>query len=174
MILFPFNRQKNRGSKKLSISLQVTRGRVRPGTWAFGLPISDALCGHRQSQNRLPSADRMRLSFKDQWAELKGRWFLTREEVHSEEGPFTDPLPCATLPYWRLKILTDHSLTQWPSSCCTAENAGALKKWGDSPRCKVAGPCLSPRLPASHGSHCLVSSKAALMIHHCLLLHYGC
>ena len=78
-ILYPFNRQKNRGSKKLSISLQVMRGGVRPGTWAFGLPISDALCGHRQSQNRLPRADRIRLSFEDQWTELKGRWFLTQE-----------------------------------------------------------------------------------------------
>ena len=79
--------------------MQVMRGGVRPGIRAFGLPISDALCGHRQSQNTLPSADRIRLSFEDQWAELKGRRFLTREEVHNEERPFTDPLPGATLPY---------------------------------------------------------------------------
>ena len=30
-------------------------------------------------QNRLPSADRIRLSSEDQWAELKGRRFLTQE-----------------------------------------------------------------------------------------------
>ena len=59
------------------------------------------------------------------------------------------------VPHYHTEV-SNHNLTQWPSSCCTAENAGVSEKWSDFPRCTVAGPCLSPRLPASHGSHCLV------------------